>query len=73
LGSNNFQVFPRCEPDDLNRVVTNVMGIFDTEDSGTVLFRELLTTFALSMNVGIRDKLLWTYRKGHTRNKIHVF
>ena len=45
-----MQGFPRCPSDHMNRVVTRTMAIFDVEEAGIISFRELLTTFALSMS-----------------------
>ena len=45
-----LQGFPRCPTHRLDQVVTRVMAIFDVQEVGTISFRELLITFALSMS-----------------------
>lgn len=57
-----FQVFPKCDQAPLDTVVNTVMSIFDPIGVGTISFRELLITFALSMEAPLIEKLNWTYR-----------
>ena len=47
---SDSQGFPRCPSDHMDKVVTRTMAIFDVEEVGTISFRELLTTFTLSMS-----------------------
>ena len=55
-------MFQKCEQDALDGVTDNLMSIFDTKETGTVAFREVLTAFALSMKLSTVDKLQWAFR-----------